>query len=553
MPNARERLKPYMAFAYRAVLRGVFVIAAFLMLRAAFGGNLASAATDVYYPTFCLGGWQGPKHASGMPALSPGADASAYTTDNSAFLDAPVSAQIFCGYFPVKPRTNPPVSVHVTFRWFMPFLGDAPSLTQPEAKPVAEPAAPEPQIVIPADATTTPVVEFPSATPFTSSTEATSKEEKPAPAAQTEASTSNADSAAPAPAPTPTPTPEPTATPAPASVSAPAESSSSSDVSLGEQLIALFSPAVAHAQEVAESSTNFSVLDFMDVRYSFDGVRWIEAGRVNRNNWKDFSISIPTSSWDDLHNLQIMVASIPTLENKPPVYLSGVELRIDNDLTLSESAADKMASAAEAASNVFDFFGSIADTTLATLTGTLPEQQKNAEPEAQKDASSTPLQIAAPSVPQAPVTHEESRLVFTVTGSALATDRVLPWQDDATQKAQRELSSSLLAPTTKLQNDGQSLVVSGACGKARFVVLTYRQADDYRTRPESYASNYGGDCENGTFSYDLSNLPVSTPDGDRYLLVGAQGESGSWVPASKLLPIRISHTTVTVTSTSTPQ
>jgi hypothetical protein len=97
--------------------------------------RIAEAATDTYYPSFCLGGWDKPRHASGPVETGNGGDPNAFTLDNSAFLASDISSQIFCGYFPIEHRDNPPASAEIRLVWN--FVG--------AHEPATPPAVPAPE------------------------------------------------------------------------------------------------------------------------------------------------------------------------------------------------------------------------------------------------------------------------------------------------------------------------------------------------------------------------------------------------------------------------
>jgi hypothetical protein len=86
-----------------------------------------------------------------------------------------------------------------------------------------------------------------------------------------------------------------------------------------------------------------------------------------------------------------------------------------------------------------------------------------------------------------------------------------------------------------------SLRVSGACSNVYFVVLLFKNQSDYDTDPASYIVNRAYPCVNGNYSYDINNLPTTIQNGTYYLLIGEQGERGSWSPVTALTAIDISR------------
>ncbi len=469
------------------------------------------ASADTYYPTFCLGGWENPKLASEKPAINP-KDLGAFTPENSAFLADDISAQIFCGYFPVVGRDKLPMSARVSFNWLL----------------VGEPIAP---VVEEAPAEEAPI----------------ESGEGEVLGEETQTGDTPADVPEPAPDTTPAPsdtTPTESESPAPASdapsgdtgESSGGESSSesggdsgggdsgagdsgggdgggdsgggdsggdagggdsgggdSSASSVFDELASLVrSRASAAFAEDAPSIGN----DLLDVSYSFDGVRWQSAGRVGRDNWRDFSILIPATSWQELQNLQVMVSALPTLDTRPAIYLESMMLRVSVDRTFAELATDSFAAVGDVVEGLF----------------TLP--------------APVAAVVEAP-VYQAPPAKEK-KLSFRVAGSPLDT-----------------LGKNLPAPNVSASGDGLSLTVSGKCSMPYFVVLTYRSREDFEKRPRQFASNYAGPCKGGSFTYDMEHLPTDTPEDVYYLVVGEQSDTEPWRATTELVPVEVRTVEIT--------
>lgn len=89
-----------------------------------------------------------------------------------------------------------------------------------------------------------------------------------------------------------------------------------------------------------------------------------------------------------------------------------------------------------------------------------------------------------------------------------------------------------------------TMTLSGVCGDAYYVVLLYKEADEYERDPNSYILKRVYEC-NGAYSYSLGELPDSLPNENYYLLVGDQGthhERGIWLPITPLIGISINRT-----------
>ncbi|MFZ2886891.1 MAG: hypothetical protein WA021_03675 [Minisyncoccia bacterium] len=90
-----------------------------------------------------------------------------------------------------------------------------------------------------------------------------------------------------------------------------------------------------------------------------------------------------------------------------------------------------------------------------------------------------------------------------------------------------------------VDNDEGSMILSGACSEAYYVVLLFKEADDYETDPRSYVLNKAYSCLNGLYTYSLEEVPEALPDGTYYLMVGSQGERGMWTPITSLTEVTI--------------
>lgn len=457
--------KPLLPVLLRGALVLFLITGMLLGARALSKGREAHAASDVFFPTICLGGWENPKAASGEPSVSADADPSAFSGVNAAYLASDVSAQIFCGYFPVEAGERAPLSARIAFNWSL----SVPVASAPFEAPQDSASAPQNQEAAPASAES----ETPSA-----EQESEPAAESPAlPALPTEDETPPVPAET-APAQEVTPTPE-----------AP------------QSLIDWLVP-VAHAAETDALSLASS--DFLEVSYSFDGVRWYSAGRVNTENWRSFSVSIPADSWENLQNVQIMVAALPSLGERPAVYLDSVALHIENNLSFTDVVMDGAEAVGDAVDEAFALADSVSDS-LANLF----DANADTQPAAAALSETAPAPLA-----------KEKKLSF--------------------EKRFEIIESDFPSPDVSVKDNGLSLIVHGACTEPYFVVLTYRRAEDVSENPRSFVSNYAGACSDGSFSYDMKNLPVDTLPGNYYLIVGAQGAEDTWRQVSAPSPISIS-------------
>ena len=93
--------------------------------------------------------------------------------------------------------------------------------------------------------------------------------------------------------------------------------------------------------------------------------------------------------------------------------------------------------------------------------------------------------------------------------------------------------------SVQLNNDTGIVNVSGSCSAKYYVVLLYKNVDDYDINPGSYIVNRAYDCTNGSYNYDIDRLPGTLENGTYYLLIGGMGDTGTWEPISSITPISI--------------
>ncbi len=95
--------------------------------------------------------------------------------------------------------------------------------------------------------------------------------------------------------------------------------------------------------------------------------------------------------------------------------------------------------------------------------------------------------------------------------------------------------------TTTIDSENGYLTLSGGCSSTYFVVLVYKNESDYAEDQSSYIFNKAFPCQGGVFSYTISQLPSNLSDGTYYILIGEQGDKGTWVPASQLTEINLNR------------
>jgi hypothetical protein len=151
-------------------------------------------------------------------------------------------------------------------------------------------------------------------------------------------------------------------------------------------------------------------------------------------------------------------------------------------------------------------------------------------------------EVAIEPLTAAPALSEEDlapkpEYTFAMTGKKLATQRTVKTPD-----GKEHIEAVAAAVTPEIDNTTGTMRIGGACDDTYFVVLLFRNQDDYARDPRSYILNKAFPCENKSFSYDIAELPSSLSNGTYYLLVGSQGERGAWTPITGLTEITINRT-----------
>ncbi len=555
-----QRAQQAVRFLVRTVAFFTAVAVVLLGVRISFSGTPAYASSDVYNPSYCLGAWENPRAASGAREVSEGAVFNDFGPTNAALLPHEASSLLFCGYFAIEQRERPPEKVTLSFVWSLdPLFLDAYKEGQPAVDASISPSAPVEM---------GPVTEQEVPTESAHSETTVGNEETPTTSELPEPVPVAGENSGPVSIPVETSAPA-VEVPAPAPIIETAPPPAEAPVSMRsiwESAMYFFTP-VAHAQEVpvpvdalpeaiatpevvadepsaAEgdvpadavvapvsteslpSSGAMRDVPFVRVSYSFDGANWVPLQAAGTKNWEQFQVEIPAGTWEELQNLQIMLLPLPGDGNRPPLYLDAVELTVEQDLTFTEIATDTVESA------------------LALLDAAATSITDAFTPNSNEDAL---LAAAGGALSPTPQLHEHTKevLVYTFAGSPLPVVSNLPWHPEKFA-ATLPPNADLPAPQVAIDTTGRELSVRGKCDDEYYVVLTFRNPDDYYSAPQQFTSNYAGVCDGGSFQYDVTHLPENTADGTYYLLLAKQGKDTPWVPTTKLLPIQIGRAQVVV-------
>ncbi len=340
-----EEFKIFFDKHFHALLVIGALVVGTLILGASFK---SSAHIATFYPETCLGGWENPALAAGIPEIKDGS-LSEMNEKNSAVLKDSHS-QIFCSTFVGEiPEYEMPEKVTLKFSWnvtkepvFAPSVDEtsegiitAPiDATEETAEETNEPA-PEVQEETPAP--TPDVTPEPEAVPTENPVPETVRlwklpfafaQETEAPAAEP------AVEVAPAPEPTEPIIEEPVVDQTP-----PVEEESEEIIpeqNGAEETTQTETPEIppqeailAPIPEVISVDTETHSDDFMVVKYTVDGENWETLGTVTHSNWQSVEFEIPhgkAQTWKDISNVQISLTPVQSIDETPLVYLESVAL-----------------------------------------------------------------------------------------------------------------------------------------------------------------------------------------------------------------------------------
>lgn len=305
-----------------------WVILAVIILGASFfiwKKVLTRAEAVDFYPTTCLGTWQNPQNAQGKPETF-NTQNLVFTDENSATSNGS-SSEIYCGSFipPDYEAQGDIKNVGLTLVWQ---IGEA---TSPSSTLQASP-----------DASSSSFFFNPHRLPFSGFIERALADEIASDSVSTQ---SNPDIIPSPPAPPP-PSIEPQTPPESSSTSESVSSTPTISAPENPPAAASETPVAEPAASSAPSAESASTSDvisevpppppdenFLKVSYSTDGQTWAELAKVNPDNWRNFTQTVPVQNWSELAKLQIKVEGISTsLQKIPPVYLDGILLEVHYDL-----------------------------------------------------------------------------------------------------------------------------------------------------------------------------------------------------------------------------
>lgn len=303
------RLKKYRRFLPYLHRLGLIVILAIVVFLTHYFFIRADIAN--FYPASCLGGWQNPQNAQGLPESTADSNFGQFNENNSAVYDGKSISQIFCGNFQGKQSGRDFKSAKLKIAWnIIPKITLQPIELQnggleENAAEILEIPPEEPVNFI--LATSTPFI-----------------------------------------------APE-----SPKSIDQPASSSPSSfliksvytaevyDASTTvffiddlENILSLATSSPIAVNDDATSSAdkidkreeteqNGGLENFLEIAYSFDGVEWQTLAKINQENWTNAEFELPIQNETELNMFQIRFQILPTVNELPQIYLDGLGVEIE--------------------------------------------------------------------------------------------------------------------------------------------------------------------------------------------------------------------------------
>ncbi len=280
--------------------------------------------------------------------------------------------------------------------------------------------------------------------------------------------------------------------------------------------------------------------DILEISYSLDGQTWESIGRINGSNWANFSATIPLTSWDEVERLQVQLNPLPSAET-PTVYLDGMWLEVDYDKTISDTFNDGTDAVFDFTSTIGEVLDGAVDAVVETVTEVvndiLTPETLVIVPEENNDKQQQP--------PPVPEPAKKQLFEFSVKDTFSGDVKNLQWLPSTAKK--EDVSQNKNKPDVSLVNGKEGFLIEGRCDKEYYVILLFRNKEDYQKDPSSAVFNKAGTCVNGLFStlFDGNDLPPNLEDGVYYLLTADQGTKGPWTPHSEMREITINRKTAT--------
>lgn len=317
-----KHLEPFVGFLILIVLVVVLWISPY--------STHATVAT--FYPSSCLGGWEGVGNTAGQPSLSlDEARIEDFTKDNSAYTAG--SGELYCGNFAGEvPEGSTPKKFTLTLSWSV----DLHTVVHNDPVPVTVD-------------NTVPVEDSPSVEVEEVESSAETMDTSSAVIPNTDVEVIEVPDTAPAPLPE----------------EAPAQEDAVPNIDV-QSFLNLFAPKKVFAQEASENEVPAETAEvevaenledreavveapvleeapvegFMEVLYTLDANDWHVLGVITMNNWRNASFDIPLTEWTDLSKLQISFRPKMNIDPFPAVYLDAMILSVEYDTPEVEEVSE---------------------------------------------------------------------------------------------------------------------------------------------------------------------------------------------------------------------
>ena len=516
----KETVKFIRSFFYERRKKRVRIITAIIIIPLIILGSSQLVKADLFYfySPLCLGSWAHVRNVEGEPQVSRDGNINDFNNSNSAILKNS-GGQIFCGKF--ESSNLPEGNIReITLRLSLAVQKEQPAQFIPQdlnnGNILDSEADQSGTFIIDPErgregsqrasasyGIDTPTPEVKIKTDETKDEKSKTETILPTPE-KVETPTSDVGAE---PVPSPSATSTPTLSPSSTSSPQPTPSSESAPSIQPEPPTSFLNKiiGIAHAQE-EPSEKPLNLDDLLSVRYTLDGETWNELGRITLSNWNDLSFKIPISSLDQISQLQISLMSLPTIDSTVTIFLDSIWLE------------------AEADSTIIEFVGNIFETIVETVTlQNLMSNEETAQP--------------SPEL-------KEIKLVkikeynFDIGGSEKVDDE-LEWYSREDIRKLEKTSSQDRNIDVSTKNGSQTLFISGSCKDKFYVILLYRNREDYAKNPSSAVYNSAFECD-GTINHRLETENLT--GGDYWLLIGEQGNKGTWIPVSDLKKIKLEIT-----------
>lgn len=69
--------------------------------------------------------------------------------------------------------------------------------------------------------------------------------------------------------------------------------------------------------------------NFFVISYTTDGIKWQTLSEINEENWKNLTLQIPVSEWQDISKIQVKIEPLLSADSLPYIYLDGLIIEVE--------------------------------------------------------------------------------------------------------------------------------------------------------------------------------------------------------------------------------